>query len=96
MDLSVEASYSNSDFTGGDATITGLAGEWPMGVTSITVQAGNNVPPVFVDEAPVMREVEENSAEGMAVGEAVTASDPDSNDPLIYTLGGADGGQVRH
>ena len=49
-----------------------------------------NEAPVFSEGDTATREVAENSAAGVNVGAAVTATDPDSGNTLTYTLGGTD------
>ena len=51
--------------------------------------APTNNAPVF-DPAMPEREIAENTAAGVNVGAAVTATDADAGDTLSYTLGGAD------
>ena len=51
-------------------------------------QVGPNRPPTFAD-ATATRMVEENTAAEQAIGDPLTATDPDG-DPLIYTLEGTD------
>ena len=67
-------------------------GEFPVRKTSanaVREVPEVNRPPVF-ESASMMREVEENSLAGIAVGDPVMADDPD-NDVLTYTrTGGAD------
>ena len=55
---------------------------------TVTV-AGTNTAPVF-SSSNVSREIAENTAAGVNVGAAVTATDADAGDTLGYTLGGAD------
>ena len=59
-----------------------------LGGTPTPTPDPNNAPE-FADDAAT-RSVDENTAEGMAVGEPVTATDADTDDTLTYTLGGAD------
>ena len=49
-----------------------------------------NRAPVFSDTAPVARSVAENSAAGTNVGTPVAASDTNTGDTLVYSLGGTD------
>ena len=51
--------------------------------------APSNNAPVF-SSSSVSREIAENTAAGVDVGAAVTATDADAGDTLSYTLGGAD------
>ena len=57
--------------------------------SSGTVMGTTNNAPVF-DPAMPEREIAENTAAGVNVGAAVTATDADAGDTLSYTLGGAD------
>ena len=59
-----------------------------MRVTGREVTATNSAP-VFSDGTRTTREVAENTASGQPVGRVVEADDAD-DDPLTYTLGGAD------
>ena len=58
-------------------------------VTDNAVKPPNNAP-TFTDGAATTRTVPENSRAGTNVGTAVAATDPDADDTLTYTLGGAD------
>ena len=51
--------------------------------------AAVNQPPVFVDGPTATRMVAEHTAAGEAIGDPLSATDAD-DDPLTYTLGGAD------
>ncbi len=51
--------------------------------------AAVNQPPRFDERPPVTRSVPENATEGAAVGDPVTATDPEG-DALTYSLGGQD------
>ena len=48
-----------------------------------------NSTPVFAEDSTT-RSIRENTPAGMNIGEAVTATDTDSDDPLTYTLSGTD------
>ena len=56
----------------------------------MTLRQVANLPPSFGGYGPLSREIAENSASGTAVGDAVTATDPDTGDTLAYTLSGTD------
>ncbi len=57
----------------------------------VTVNLGDvNEAPVFNEGDTATREVAENSAAGVNVGAAVTATDPDAGDTLTYSLSGTD------
>ncbi len=49
-----------------------------------------NSPPVFTDGANTMRMIAENAAAGTNIGDAVSATDANTNDRLTYSLGGTD------
>ena len=49
-----------------------------------------NEPPAFAADAPTTLEVAENTAANTDIGSAYTATDPESDTPLTYSLGGAD------
>ena len=61
--------------------------EASIGVTITVINVAEN--PVFIDGASA-REVAENTAPGMAVGDPITATDPDGGAVTTYVLGGAD------
>ena len=57
---------------------------------AVTIMVGNvNEAPAFA-AATASRSVAENTAAGMNIGDAVTATDEDTDDTLTYTLGGTD------
>ena len=67
------------------------SGDWEikaLGDTAASPPATNNAP-VFTDGVSTTRSVAENTAAGVKVGSAVTATDAD-NDTLSYSLGGTD------
>ena len=70
--------YSNTD-TAADATITVT-----INVTDV------NEGPKFADEAPGTQTVAENTADGENIGSPYTATDPENDTPLTYSLGGTD------
>ena len=49
-----------------------------------------NEGPAFADDAPATQEVAENTAAEQDIGSPYTATDPESDTPLTYSLGGAD------
>ena len=58
---------------------------------SITIDIDmTNNPPVFTDGDSVTRAIAENTAAGINIGAAVSATDADSDDTLTYSLGGTD------
>ena len=63
-------------------------------VTDVSVDDGDtavtNSAPVFDDGPSTTRSVDENTAAGEAIGDAVAATDADSGDTLTYSLGGTD------
>ena len=50
----------------------------------------NNNPPVFTEGTSTTRTIAENTASGTDIGNAVSATDTDTDDTLTYTLGGTD------
>ena len=58
-------------------------GRWTQGVR-------DNRPPAFAEDSAAAFQVAENTAAGTDIGNAITATDPDDGDSLIYLLGGAD------
>ena len=75
------------------------SGKTARATTTQAVQSGANRPPVFpgqgpqtpgVQNAETTREVEENTAAGVNIGDPVAADDQDTGDTLTYTLGGTD------
>ena len=83
LDFETTPSYtvtvSVSDGDGGTDTIT----------VTITVTEVNE-PPVFADDARTALEVTENTAPNENIGNPYTATDPESDTPLTYSLGGTD------
>ena len=59
---------------------------------TLTLKQVANLPPSFTQAGPLHRELPENTAGGTAVGEPVTATDPDTGDILVYSLTGTDAG----
>ena len=80
--LRVTASYSDGEGPGKTA----------RAVSANPVQEApvNNTAPEFPSSENGRREVEENTAAGQRIGDAVAASDPDVGDTLTYRLDGAD------
>ena len=72
----------------------------PLRTLKTTIEAANksisididivNNPPLFTDGATTTRSVAENTAAGQNIGNAVTATDADTDDTLTYSLGGTD------
>ena len=58
-------------------------GRWTQGVR-------DNRPPAFAGDSATAFQVAENTAAGADIGNAITATDPDDGDSLVYLLGGAD------
>ncbi len=54
-----------------------------------TDEAGND-PPTFTEGSSTTRSVVENTVSSTNIGDAVAATDSDSGDALVYTLGGTD------
>ena len=65
-----------------------------LDITIPEVRSPNNAP-VFTDGATTTRSVAENTASGENIGAAIAATDADTDDTLIYTLGGTDAGAFR-
>ena len=74
------------DDNGGSATIT---------VTISVTDVDENIAPVFSDGDDTTREVAENTASGVNIGNPVAATDA-NNDNLTYSLGGADAGIIQY
>ena len=85
MGKKVKVKVSFTDDLNGEEERTSAA--FPSSGT-VTV-AGTNNAPVF-SSSNVSRSIAENTAAGVNVGAAVTATDADAGDTLSYTLGGAD------
>ena len=80
---SYSVSVSVSDGNGGSDRITVT-----INITDINEVIPNRAP-VFTDGSSTTRSVAENTASGINIGTAITATDAD-NDRLSYTLGGTD------
>ncbi len=48
------------------------------------------LPPVFTEGEATVRTVPENTSAGIKIGAPITATDPNNDDRLVYTLGGPD------
>ena len=87
LDYETKTSYSVavsvSDGNGGSDRITVT-----INITDINEVIPNRAP-VFTDGSSTTRSVAENTASGINIGTAITATDAD-NDRLSYTLGGTD------
>ncbi len=59
-------------------------------VTINVTEVVENRAPVFTDGTSTTRSIAENTASDTNIGAAVSATDPDTADNLIYTLGGTD------
>ena len=59
-------------------------------VSGTAIGSATNNAPVFTDGTTTTRSVAENTASGQNIGEPITATDADTGDTLIYTLGGTD------
>ena len=71
-------------------TVTATDSEDLTDTIEVTINVTNvNEAPMFA-EATADRSIDENSAEDMAVGDPVTATDPDAGDTLAYSLSGDD------
>ena len=59
-------------------------------VNGTAIGSTTNSAPVFTEGTTTTRSVAENTASGQNIGAPVTATDADTSDTLIYTLGGTD------
>ena len=83
LDYEADTSYS--------VTITASDGSLTDNIdVTIDVTNVNEAAPVFTDGATTTRSVAENTAAGQNIGDAVAATDADTGDVLVYTLGGDD------
>ncbi len=58
---------------------------------TVTINVTNvNEAPVFNDGDSITRQVAENTAAGTNLGNVITATDPDAEDTITYSLGGTD------
>ena len=81
-DYGSQASYS--------LTVTATDPDGASASITVTINLDDvNEAPVFTEGADTTREVAENSAAGVSVGAAITATDPDG-DTLSYSLSGTD------
>ena len=88
LDFETKNSYSVtvsvSDGNGGSDSI------------SVTINVTNvNEAPVFTEDTSTTRSVAENTASGTVIGSAISATDEDSGNTLIYTLGGTNANSFR-
>ena len=87
LDYETDSSYEVivfvSDGNGGNDSI-----DVTINVTD--TDEGGNDPPTFTEGTSTTRSVTENTAASTNIGDAVTATDSDSDDTLMYTLGGTD------
>ena len=82
LDHETKASYS--------VTVTATDGDNLSDTTTVTITVTNvNEAPSFTEGSSATRAIAENTASETNIGSAVAATDPD-DDPLTYTLGGAD------
>ena len=98
-EVSVELTFDGDITTDGTLTITvgadAIAGyNGPALTAQVSVSAGTgtgttNTAPVFTDGTSTTRTIAENTAAGINIGTAITATDV-NNDTLTYTLGGTD------
>ena len=84
LDYETKSAYAVTmtvaDGNGGSASIT---------VTINVTDVNENQQPVFTDGTSTARSIAENTAAGIHIGTAITATDAD-NETLTYTLGGTD------
>ena len=104
IDISKWADITGSNSTTDTHTVTQLASDVPFtfAVRAVNISGAGtpssdgpvlaiaNSPPSFTDGASVTLTVEENTAEGDDVGSPVSATDPDGDDTLTYTLSGTE------
>ncbi len=90
LDYETKISYSVtvavSDGYGGSDSIT---------VTINVTDVYENRAPVFTEGESTTRTIAENTARGVNIGNAITATDPDTRDTLTYTLSGTDAAAFR-
>ena len=85
---SYEVTVSVSDGNGGSDSITVT-----ISITNDTSDDPTpNNPPSFTDGPSTTRSIQENTTSGTNIGSPVSATDDDSGDTLIYSLGGTDAG----
>ena len=61
---------------------------------NVTINVNDNEAPQFSEDSTT-RSVDENTARGVNIGDPVSATDPDADDTLTYTLGGPNGNRFR-
>ncbi len=84
--LDYEAKNSYTDLA---VRATDSAGS--IGAILVTVNVTDvNEAPTFTDGSTISRSVAENTGSGQDIGSAVSATDPDTDDTLVYSLGGDD------
>ena len=88
LDYETKTSYS--------VTITVSDGNLGKDTISVTInitdvdESPTNIAPTFTDGESTTRTVAENTASGVDIGSAVSATDEDKDDTLTYSLGGTD------
>ena len=82
-DSSYEVTVSVSDGNSGNDSID-------VTINVIDTDETGNDPPTFTEGSSTTRSVAENTAASTNIGDPVAATDSDSGDTLIYTLGGTD------
>ncbi len=83
--LQATATYKDAESGTQDKTASKVSDNAVLGGPEV------NVAPEFLEDDPASRSVNENAAEGAAVGDPVAAEDRNGDD-LTYTLGGDDAG----
>ena len=82
--------YETKDSYSVTVTVTdGNGGTDSIAVTINVNDVHENTAPSFASESTT-RSIDENTGSGVNIGDAVSATDPDSDDTLEYTLGGTD------
>ena len=63
----------------------------------VTINVTNvNEGPTFADDAPATLSVAENTSTDTNIGSPYTATDPEGDTPLTYSLAGTDAASLRH
>ena len=90
-DISVSKFFENPDGSshGGGSVAAGIELS-PNPVPECVIEPPGNRAPMFIEDSPTTRFIEENTAPGFAIGNPVSATNED-DDTLEYTLGGTDG-----
>ena len=71
-------------------TVTVTDGNSGSATIDVAIDILDNAPPAFTEEDTTDRTVKENTPIGEAIGDPISANDPDAGDILTYTLSGGD------